>query len=581
MSSPIPFHLGTPLLLALGACGSTWDLAPRLVPKNLPEMPAAAELDYTPLRGMAHAALPLFDAQQGGFRGDGRVWLKGSSALPNARLGATGRTVVLAPPYYTAVVDAPAGEVEVQFLDGSQRAARTVHVDVPDAAALNRPGAPFAALFFGDFQPFVVADGRVQVNAGDDIDRDDRGGAGALPPTTLVALRAMFERAARGELASFPRPAFACGVGDQVYVEGDYHSWDEHEHRHPMSAWTIDAQPRPRVGVADLPRFLDTCYRGGWSFPPFERALQACPAVMTWDDHDIRDGWGSQGDEHVYRDSYFPPFRAAYVEHQVRRGPRALAGDAERLDAPLWQAFAVNGVPTFVLDLRTCRDIAVPQVIGDEQWRALRAWFTSLDAQRCRHYVLVSSVPLFFRVAERASIAAAFTDEARDDLLDTWNSEPNEPEWRQLVDLVADAGARGLRGLVVSGDYHVNSLCRVTAQRGDGPPRTIAYELIASGLAADGFSDWKQKMAREGWFVETPFAAGPDTLRTEFSFAEPCPSFGGLEFAGDQVIAHVFSASDAGCFHQRMPLSWEVGEQSLAAAAAAARVRIDTPARPR
>jgi hypothetical protein len=564
------------IVCSLAACGSSsWDLGASLVPKDLPRLPPPGDLDYQPSPAMAHAALPRFDAAQQRFVGSGRVWLKGSATCRGASVA--GRDIILEPPYFTAVLEAPAGANEVRFKsDGG--AAHEVRVVVPDAAALNTPDTPFSALFFGDFQPFVIRDDVVRVNPGDRIDRDDDEVGSGLPDRTLLAMRAMFERAATGRLGTFPRPAFACGVGDQVYVEGDYHSWDEHGQRHPMSAWTVDAQPRPRVALSDLPRFLDVCYRGNWSFPVFGSALQACPTVMVWDDHDIRDGWGSQGDEHVYRDTWFRGFRDAFVAHQFARGPRAVDESVTPVDAPLWQSFVMHGVPVFVLDLRTCRDIAVPQVLGDRQWQALRSWFASLDAQRQRHYVLVSSVPLFYRVAERAKIAELFTSEARDDLLDTWNSGPNEPEWRRVVDEVANAGARGLRGLIVSGDYHVNSLCRVTAAGAGGSRETIAYELIASGLAADSYGDWKQRMAREGWFAETPIAVSGGNLHTEFRFAKACPSFGGLSFDGD-VTAFVFQVDEDGCFEQRVTLQWGAPSEPLGDAMARGTTRLDTAKR--
>jgi hypothetical protein len=557
------------LPLALAGCG-TWSLDPQIVPKDLPEMPAQAVLDYQPMRAMAHAALPLFDAGRNAFVGSGRVWVKGSQACQSARIVETGQTITLQPPYYTAVVEAPAGDQNVEFETGTAHA-RMVQVTVPDAARLNTPGADFSALFVGDFQPFVIAKGHVQVNPGTACGPTGPGG----PQTTLVALRRMLQAAAEGELRTFPKPAFTCGVGDQVYVEGDYHSFGDYGQRHPMSAWTVEAQPRPRVGLADLPRFLDTCYRGHWSFTTLERVLRACPSLMIWDDHDIRDGWGSQGDEHVYRDSYFQGFRTAFVEHQFRRGPRAWNDDLVRVDAALWQTFAVAGVPAFVLDLRTCRDVSVPVVIGAEQWRSLRQWFAGLDPVRCRHYVLVSSMPLFYRVGKHANIAAAFSDEVRDDLLDTWTSTANEAEWRQLIEEIAKAASRGLRGLIVSGDYHVNSLCRVTSSRDGGKPEVIAYELIASGLASDSYGDWKQRLAREGWFAETPIDVGGTRLVTEFSFIEPCPSFGGLEFTQGEVTADIFQANADGCFQQRVPLSWGETTESLSAIVTRSRVRID------
>lgn len=534
-------------------------MAPQLARTDLPQVPSAPAFDYEPQPGMAHAALPLFDAARGGFVGAGRIWLKGSPTCRRARLAGSAVAVALEPPFYTAMLEAPGGTATVVF-EPDAGPEQHVEVVVPDAARLNDPQGTTSALFYGDFQPFVIEDERVQVNPGERIPARAAGGS---DDHTLVAVRRLLQAAAEGRVPDFPRPAFACGVGDQVYVEGDYHAWGAYGHRHPMSAWTVEAQPRPRVALRDLPRFLDTCYRAHWSFASFARALQACPTVMTWDDHDIRDGWGSQGDEYVWRDSYFDGFRRACVAHQFGRGPRPWHEDLARTDAPLWQSFTVGGVPVFVLDLRTCRDIAVPTVIGEEQWRQLRAWFASLDPARSRHYVLVSSVPIFYRIAGRASIAAAFSDEVRDDLLDTWTSGVNEPEWQRLVAEVATAGARGLRGIIASGDYHMTSLCRVTAKRDGADDAVIAYELITSGLASDGYGDWKQRLARDGWLLEAPIETGASALHTEVAFAPACPSFGGVAWSGDDVVVNLFQASVDGVFHERVPLDWSAGAPPL------------------
>jgi len=567
-----------PLLACLAGttaflCCTTWELAPDVVPRDLPRFPASAELDYEPLPCMAHAALPLFDAATRTFQGPGRIWLKGSSGYRTARIGIAGSAIALDPPYYTAVAEAPAGTASVEFTatDGS---VRTVAVTVSSAEQLNTSGENFSALFFGDMQPFGIHDGKVFVNPGDGTFRPGLKPRGTAP---LETLRKVFRAAVEGQAGKFPAPAFVCGHGDQIYVEGSYDSYEELGQRHPMSAWTIEAQPRPRVAPAALPQFLDTCYRGHWSFKTLHGALQRCPSVMIWDDHDIRDGWGSQGDEHVYRDSHFSVFRTAFLAHQFARGPRALTPELASVTAPLWQSFAVHGVPHFVLDLRTNRDVAVPSVIGEEQWTALHAWFAALDPQRAKHYVLVSSVPVFYRVAERANLAAAFTDEVRDDLLDTWTSKPNEPEWQRLVEEIALAADRGLRGIVVSGDYHLSSLCRVTAGRAGEKPRVVAYEMIASGFAAEEYGGWKQKMAREGWFLDTPIDAAGTQLRCEFGITESLPNFGGLEFSGGEVLASIFQMAAAGCVQYRVPLQWEGTLDSLPAAVEKSRSPVATP----
>ena len=330
------------------------------------------------------------------------------------------------------------------------------------------------------------------------------------------------------------------------------------------------------MGSRDLPRFLDVCYRGYWSFTTFQRSLAACPSVMIWDDHDIRDGWGSQGDEHVYRDSHFVTFRNAFIAHQFIRGPRRWSDELAPDTASMWQAFAIGGVPFFVTDQRTNRDVTVPTVMGEAQWQVLRSWFAALDPARSKYYVLVSSVPVFYRVANRANIASAFSSEARDDLLDTWTSQQNEPEWLRLVEEIAKAGARGLRGIVVSGDYHISSLCRVTMTLPGQAARPVAYELITSGFAQEEYGGWKQKVARKGWFIETPIEAAGSSLTCEFGIIESIPNFGALEFDGDQVRASMFQSTGAGCVQYRVPLQWEGKVEGLSGLVSSGKVPLET-----
>ena len=547
------------LAVSLAGCG-VLELAPNVVPKNLPQVPTRAELDHEPMPGSAHTAFPRFDTALGQFTGPARIWLKGSPVCREARFGATARKVALDPPYHTAVVDVLAEDlatdgasretVPIRFTADDQ-VLREVAVTPPSAERLNAPQATSSALFVGDFQPFHVTAAGVAVNPGERMPR--RGGSTG----TLVAMRQLLQAAAEGRIAGVPKPSWLCGVGDQIYVEGDYHAFARLGQRHPMSAWTVEAQPRPRVGTDDLPRFLDTMYRAHWSFPSFERALQALPSVMTWDDHEIRDGWGSQGDEHVYRDSHFRHFRTAFVDHQVRRGPRELGAAAGDPQAALWQQLTWHGVPVFVMDQRTCRDIATPSILGDEQWQALRSWFANLQTSRSRYYVLVSSVPIFYRIADRANLAAKVQDEARDDLLDTWTAAPNRAEWQRLIDEIAAAGARGLRGLIVSGDYHVNSLCRVTVRNGSAAPTVLAYEVIAAGLAADQYGDWKQKIARDGWLLETPIATRAGQVSTEVGFLPPCPSFLSLSLVGERAAVTWWRAEANGCSRLEAALDWD------------------------
>jgi len=537
----------------LASCGS-WDLAPQIVTRDLPRYPETSELDYDPLPCMAHAACPLANDAGDLTAGAGRVWLKGSAALRRASVPGRTEPVVLDPPYYTAVVEAPPGKAIVEF-SGEGGARRSVEVVVPDPRELNETGEDFSIVFFGDLQPFALDEGEVYINPGDGTDRPGRK-EGKF--AALEEIRKVLSRVCEGTVEGMLRPSLIVGHGDQIYVEGAYEGYSSYGHTHPMAAWTMEFQPKPRVSPEAFPGFLEACYARTWSLTTMDAALRNVPSVMVWDDHDIRDGWGSQGDEHIYRESYFRSARDAYIAHQILRGPRRIGKDLESLDRSLHQSFRIKGLPVFVLDERNNRDVSVPAVLGEEQWKALRAWFQGLDPARSKHYVLVSSVPIFYRVAERANIAASFSDEIRDDLLDTWTSKPNEPEWRELVREIVKAWERGLRAIVVSGDYHMSSICRVTAEDAEKTGRpVVAYEIITSGLAAEAYGGWKQKMGREGLFIDDPIEIEGHELECEFGQNDTLPNFGGIEFRRGEVEVSIFKAETDGCTQYKVPLRWE------------------------
>ena len=68
-------------------------------------------------------------------------------------------------------------------------------------------------------------------------------------------------------------------MGDQVYLDEDKPDTSSSEH--------FDSSPaRRREAMAEK-------YRLNWSRDPVRRVLANVPTYMMWDDHDIRDGWGS------------------------------------------------------------------------------------------------------------------------------------------------------------------------------------------------------------------------------------------------------------------------------------------------
>jgi hypothetical protein len=130
------------------------------------------------------------------------------------------------------------------------------------------------------------------------------------------------------------------------------------------------------------------------------------------------------------------------------------------------------------------------------------------------------------------------------------------------VNEIVIAWERGLRAIVVSGDYHMSSICRITA-RTDKEPNVVAYEVITSGLAAEAYGGWKQKMGRDGLFIDDPIDVRGKKLDCEFGHSDTLPNFGGIEFVRGEPTVSIFEATEEGCTQYKVPLQWEGPLQDL------------------
>lgn len=505
------------------------------------------------------------------------MWVKGSLDYRLAHIG-DGPPIHLTPPHFTALLEAPPGPVEVVFSDvtrpGLQELAPPIVCPVvaPDPQDLNGLRERFALLAFGCFDPFRIHDDAVVVAPGDGTGRP---GIKDEPYSRLWSIREAMKAVAAGALEDIPPSSLIVGAGDQVYVEAAHDQVAELGNRHPLSAWTVEAKPRPRVGLAEFEKLLSDTYRASWSFDGLDKTLANVPAVMIWDDHEIRDGWGSQGDEHVYRDTYYASAREAFLEHQFIRGPRTRTPDLDRPMAPLHQQLRIHGLPIFVLDERSARDCSVPQVLGAEQTRAFGSWLDELDPSACPHYVVVSPLPILYRLTDAVDLASAFDSEIIDDLVDNWSSDLNVAELDRLLSMMLRAHARGLQAIILSGDMHTSALLSASAQRsGEEADSVFAFEIVASGLATVvGGYDWKHFIAREGTVLPDPIEIDGYSVSFALGYSEPEPNFAGLSFRGTDVRAELFQATAQGIRRTSIPLRWGSGVMNAEAAVEAAAPR--------
>lgn len=254
--------------------------------------------------------------------------------------------------------------------------------------------------------------------------------------------------------------------GDQIYADG------------------IKAQAEPQPDVAALTRRYRRKYVEVWSRPILRRVLGSCPSLMTWDDHDVYDGRGSQDDDDAPRQrGIFEAARQAYAEFQTSHGAQRLGASSAA-----W-SFVHAGLGILGLDLRTNRRWSSGTVMGAGQIADVRAWLVS-NAPRLKHLYVVSSIPpVHAQVAALLSLfeLTPWTEELTDDLRDTWVARNNRREFADLVLPLFSALAanRGLRITVLGGDVHVATAgwieSRLSAHALGGRPARM-HQVVSSGI---------------------------------------------------------------------------------------------------
>jgi hypothetical protein len=322
---------------------------------------------------------------------------------------------------------------------------------------------PFSFLAFSCFAPFKP--GRRRVSASN--------------RRTLLALA----RSARRPVDV--RPAFALGMGDQVYVDDGA----SHAFRAPLHSLLAGA--RTAYPAEQASAYFDRLYRAHFSLAPFASALAAIPAALMWDDRELRAGWGTLGDEADPRwRSHAELARSHFLAYQLLRSAHCFEPSALEATAPVdgrWDALHYRfdwgpRTSVFVMDQRSER--AGPDgVLGHSQREALRAWLAQPERREPRLFVLVSPVPLTTPGWFQLDPAGRTRD-------DRWWAEANRVQAEALLkQLVARFGSSRDRLLILSGDVHYSDVRELRLPRG-GP--VFGHELITSGLAQSSYRAWQR-----------------------------------------------------------------------------------------
>jgi len=257
-------------------------------------------------------------------------------------------------------------------------------------------------------------------------------------------------------------------VGDQIYGDATF-----------ARALTIIKTNQPKTKKAQDDQILEAyrrLYRAWWAEPATRDVLANVSNLMIWDDHEIRDDWGSRPEDSnpnsvEYRIGTLA--RQAYREYQ-----RQLWDDAPHSDAEhhfhTWGSIGV-----MFCDLRGGRSFTrepARPYLSTPQWNDIVQALETGAFSSVRALLVVTSVPLVYLGSHITSLGTS----AVDDLFDHWSHPLHNKEQVEMVRALREwkQAAPGQRELlVVGGDVHVGGQTQIKHEGA-----TIFNQLITSPI---------------------------------------------------------------------------------------------------
>jgi hypothetical protein len=286
------------------------------------------------------------------------------------------------------------------------------------------------------------------------------------------------------------RPSFVLGLGDQIYVDPA-----------PSAENTLALfggsksdnwyYQKDHSGRNSYAKAIQTVYRYNFSLPPIEEVFANIPAYLMWDDHEIRDGWGSHGDEKskVWQ-SYFKDAKAAFWFNQYQRSinpntdfEREVNTKLGKLDQAMEIQFS-HGYNNhfYMIDSRSDKATS-NELFSAHAAKKLSNWFNQGSSSEPNIYVLTIGVPLFHgRIGESilTKVADVFGVEINDDLKDAWSHPKNKESRLRIKNIIYEHFKDNSKDhlIILSGDVHYSTVSYLSI--GD---EVFGHEIVSSGIA--------------------------------------------------------------------------------------------------
>lgn len=301
--------------------------------------------------------------------------------------------------------------------------------------------------------------------------------------------------------------------GDQIYADS---IWDEvplldnlkTKKRGRRSRLSTEAVVnwKPSQNESDkltktLKGFYEKLYIDSWKNKDMSYMLASVPTVMIWDDHDIVDGWGSY-DSPLQKSAVFKhifPIAKNYFEIFQTRTE---CNSARVSKTHFMQHLSFRNLEIIALDNRSFRN--QKQIMSKKQYNDLdkvlnKNLFQSIPESIEEERILCFVIPVpvahlkYSKIIQRLLPVTGrkhFTSSLNDDAIDHWDHENHEPEQKNLLDILFDAGEKHKAKYVciISGDVHTAGAATITKAEGN---RKIT-QLISSAITHVAPSSWQR-----------------------------------------------------------------------------------------
>jgi hypothetical protein len=243
------------------------------------------------------------------------------------------------------------------------------------------------------------------------------------------------------------KSAFLIQSGDQVYCDG---AWEK----------SLRLSKEQNAGnPGNLHEKMLNNYRNfyfnSWKFDQVKEVMSTFPQYMIWDDHEIRDGWGSreEDDKNSNYQQVFKAAKEAYLEFQHSHNPEPLKKGA------FYYAFHYGSAAFLVMDIRGERKInkdpKESRLMSREQWNEIENWLNTDKAKNSKILFVVTSVPVVHLNRKFGSLGRLI---GGDDAVDQWSSIHNlKMRQKLLKKLIEWSGPKNKPVFLLGGDVHVGT----------------------------------------------------------------------------------------------------------------------------